>query len=141
MVILQDNKKLGVVLPPIRKSDNKCKWGAIDIDGEIYSDVKYKFLLLLKVFKYQLPLVPCYSKSKGLHLYIFFKEWTDAKRVIEILRSYLKKLDLPKDTEIFPKQHKLSEKDTGNGIMLPFMSRIGNDYIKDRSPKPTEEFI
>ena len=25
----------GVVLPPIRKSDNKCKWGAIDIDGNI----------------------------------------------------------------------------------------------------------
>ena len=40
-------------------------------------------------------------------------------------------MDLPKDTEIFPKQHKLSEKDTGNGIMLPFMDRIGNDYIKD----------
>jgi hypothetical protein len=136
---LSGSQTKGVVLPPIRKSDNKCKWGAIDIDGEIYSDVKYKFLLLLKVFKYQLPLVPCYSKSKGLHLYIFFKEWTDAKRVIEILRSYLKKLHLPKDTEIFPKQHKLSEKDTGNGIMLPFMSRIGNDYIKDRAPKPTEE--
>ena len=27
----------GVVLPPIRKSDNKCRWGAIDVDGEVYN--------------------------------------------------------------------------------------------------------
>ena len=39
----------GVVLPPIRKSDNKCKWGAIDVDGEIYKMMNIKIELLDKV--------------------------------------------------------------------------------------------
>ena len=30
-----DNGIKGVVLPPIRKSDSKCIWAAIDVDGSI----------------------------------------------------------------------------------------------------------
>mgnify|MGYP001345045990 CR=1 FL=1 len=37
---LDGTLRKGVVLPPIRKSDNKCIWGAIDIDGNIYKDDK-----------------------------------------------------------------------------------------------------
>ena len=33
---LDGSLKKGVVLPPIRKVDNKCAWGAIDVDGNIY---------------------------------------------------------------------------------------------------------
>ena len=120
--------KKGVVLPPIRKSDNKCRWGAIDVDGNIYKDDNFKREILDKIKKLALPLVACLSKSKGLHLYIRFKEWTDAKKVIDILHTFLDKLELPQDTECFPKQAKVS--DTGNGIMLPFMHGIGNDWIK-----------
>ena len=71
----------GVVLPPIRKADNCCIWGAIDVDGEVYNNDQIKIDLLKKVKELKLPLVPCYSKSKGLHLYIFFNEWTAAKTV------------------------------------------------------------
>ena len=123
----------GVVLPPIRKSDNKCKWGAIDVDGKIYNDDYFKQELLEALPRLNLPLIPCFSKSKGLHLYIFFKEWTDAQTVINILHTFLLKLNLPIDTECFPKQ--ATVKDTGNGIMLPFMHGIGNDFIKPHYEK------
>ncbi len=125
----------GVVLPPIRKSDSKCIWAAIDVDGEVYNNDDIKIELLQKLEKLKLPPVPCFSKSKGLHFYIFFKEWTDAKTVRDILHTFLHKLNLPEDTECFPKQVELSEKDTGNGIMLPFMNGIGNDYIKSSNEK------
>ena len=131
---LDGTLRKGVVLPPIRKSDNKCIWGAIDIDGNIYKDDNFKKDLLDKVTELNLPLTACFSKSKGLHLYIRFKEWTDAKIVVDILHTFLKRLELPPNTECFPKQTKLGEKEIGNGIMLPFMYGVGNDWIYDYSP-------
>jgi len=131
---LDGTLRKGVVLPPIRKSDNKCIWGAIDIDGNIYKDDDFKKDLLDKVTELNLPLTACFSKSKGLHLYIRFKEWTDAKIVVDILHTFLKRLELPPNTECFPKQTKLGEKEIGNGIMLPFMYGVGNDWIYDYSP-------
>ena len=128
---LTGQQKLGVVLPPIRKSDYKCTWGAIDIDGNIYTDDKFKKELLDKIQELKLPLTACFSKSKGLHLFIKFVVWTEAEKVIQILKNFLKKLNLPEDTEIFPKQSTLTEKGIGNGIMLPFMKDVGNDWIKD----------
>jgi len=125
----------GVVLPPIRKPDNKCRWAAIDVDGEVYNNDQIKIQLLQKVEDLKLPLIPCYSKSKGLHLYIFFMEWTSAETVRNILHTFLYKLGLPEDTECFPKQTELSETDTGNGIMLPYMNGIGNDWIKSFNEK------
>ena len=125
----------GVVLPPIRKSDSKCIWAAIDVDGEVYNNDEIKIKLLDKASKLKLPLVPCFSKSKGLHFYIFFSDWTDAELVIKILHTFLQKLDLPQDTECFPKQAKLKPTDTGNGIMLPFMEGVGNDFIRSFNGK------
>ncbi len=125
----------GVVLPPIRKPDNKCKWAAIDVDGEVYNNEQIKIELLQKIEKLNLPLIACFSKSKGLHLYIFFEDWTEAKTVRNILLTFLDKLGLPENTECFPKQTELSEADTGNGIMLPYMNGIGNDWIKSFNEK------
>ena len=119
---LDGTLRRGVVLPPIRKSDNKCIWGAIDIDGNIYSDDNFKKELLGKIWKLNLPLTPCYSKSEGLHLYIKFKDWTDAKIVVDILHTFLNKLELPQNTECFPKQSELKGDMIGNGIMLPLGS-------------------
>ena len=39
---LDGTLRRGVVLPPIRRSDSKCCWGAIDIDGNIYKDDDFK---------------------------------------------------------------------------------------------------
>ena len=126
---LDGTLRRGVVLPPIRKSDNKCIWGAIDIDGNIYSDDNFKKELLGKIWKLNLPLTPCYSKSQGLHLYIKFKDWTDAKIVVDILHTFLNKLELPQNTECFPKQSELKGDMIGNGIMLPLMYGFPNTAI------------
>ena len=120
--------KKGVVLPPIRPADNKCLFGAIDVDGNIYKDDNFKRQILDKIKKLDLPLVACFSKSKGLHLYIRFYHWTDSKIVIDILHTFLHKLGLPPDTECFPKQTEVGK--MGSGIMLPYMKGIGNDWIK-----------
>ena len=125
---LDGSLKKGVVLPPIRKSDNKCKWAAIDIDGNIYKDDDFKRNLLDKITELELPLITCFSKSRGFHLFVFFNEWTDAQTVIDILHTFLHKLELPSDTECFPKQAVVA--DTGNGIMLPYMHGIGNDLVR-----------
>jgi hypothetical protein len=125
---LEGSQRKGVVLPPINK-DNKCKWGAVDIDGNIYKDDKEKINIIKKINQLDLPIMPCFSKSKGLHLYVFFTDWVDASLTRKILKTLLHKLNLPQDTEIFPKQDKINGKGIGNGIMLPFMSGVGNDYI------------
>jgi len=127
---LDGSLKKGVVLPPIRKSDNKCLFAAIDVDGNIYKDDKFKRKILDKIKELKLPLVACFSKSKGLHLYIRFHNWTDAKTVIDILHTFLHKLGLPPNTECFPKQAELKEGMMGNGIMLPYMKGVENDWIK-----------
>ena len=62
---LKGERGLGVI--PIR-DDNKVYWGAIDID--VYD-------LNLEEFSKSLsssPIIPCRTKSGGLHLYVFFKE-------------------------------------------------------------------
>ena len=126
---LDGTLKKGVVLPPIN-SNNECIWGAIDVDGNIYKDDDFKKALLGQVKKLKLPLLPCFSKSRGIHFFIRFTKWTDANLVSKILETYIKKLELPEDTERFPKQSKQTGKMVGNGIMLPFMEGVGNDWIK-----------
>ena len=125
----------GVVLPPLVWNEEKqiyeCIWGAIDIDGEIYKDDKFKKSILKKI--QDTPFCVCFSKSKGLHLYIRFTDWVDAEKVLEILKSYLHKFGLPEDTECFPKQTKNVK--MGNGIMFPFMKGYGNDWIKSFDDK------
>ena len=128
---LDGTLRRGVVLPPIRRSDSKCCWGAIDIDGNIYKDDDFKKEILNKIRKFNLPLTACFSKSKGLHLYIKFNDWTDAKLVVDILHTFLNKLDLPQNTECFPKQAELTKDQMGNGIMLPHMYGVGNNAIRE----------
>jgi len=122
--------KKGVVLPPLVWNEDKkiyeSIWGAIDIDGNIYKDDKFKKEILTKI--QDTPLVPCFSKSKGLHLIIRFGDYVYAKKVMEILIHYLDLLGLPRTTETFPKQYENVK--MGNGIMLPYMKGVGNDWIK-----------
>jgi len=113
----------GITLPPIN-SDDKCKYGAIDVD-KYKEDWKLK-KIIKQIIDEKLPLVPCFSKSLGLHLYIFSKDWISAYKMQECLKHFRRKLGLPKTTEKFPKQTELKpEKDerikkVGNGITLPY---------------------
>ena len=84
----------GVV--PIR-DDSTCLWGSVDID-------KYDIDLIdvvRKVEAAKLPLLPCRSKSGGLHLFLFASEPVPAEAMQDAVRSLALLLDFP-DSEIFP---------------------------------------
>ena len=102
-----------LTLVPLRP-DGTCIWGAIDVDSYDQSLIDQ---IILKAAK--TPLLPVRSASGGLHLYLHSKEFVAANLMRAALRSLIAHLELPKDTEIFPKQVNLSNgKGVGNGIKL-----------------------
>jgi len=116
---------LGVI--PIRE-DGTCSWGSIDVDQ--YGE---DFLKLIdRVERGGFPLVPCRSKSGGLHLLMFLKAPEPAASVQSALRDMAAKLGLA-GCEIFPKQTVVlaDRGDLGNWITVPFGPTYGGK-IKDQ---------
>ena len=112
-------------LSPLNTTTGKCLWGAIDIDK--YEGHKLS-TIVKAIYDFHMPLVPFYSKSKKLHLFVFFTTPVDASRVREYLRDYIYMFDCDPKTEIFPKQTEFSvtTKGTSNWINLPF---FGNERL------------
>lgn len=111
---LAGTRPLGVV--PINK-ENMCYWGVIDIDKY---DLDYP-VIIAKFKKYKMPLVPCRSKSGGIHAFLFLSEPTDAKTVIAVLKGYAAKLGFA-ESEVFPKQAviQFDRGDLGNWLNMPY---------------------
>jgi len=112
---LTGEQGLGIV--PIR-DDSMCHFGAIDIDdyNVKISDIEKK------VASFGLPLIPCTTKSGGVHLYLFSKEGVPAKLLRDCLTEWAGGLGFP-GIEIFPKQIQLaSDKDVGNWINMPYFN-------------------
>tara|TARA_R100001440_G_scaffold3438_1_gene8470 strand:- start:277 stop:1815 length:1539 start_codon:yes stop_codon:yes gene_type:complete len=81
------------------EKEDLVKWGCIDIDPRSYKDyASKKYLDIIK--NNNLPLVPTRSKSGGLHLFIFLKDWSDKKRLLKVLHFWNDKYFLSK--EVFP---------------------------------------
>jgi hypothetical protein len=79
--------------------DNNCWWGCIDVDPNNYKDYsEKKYVEIIK--KYSLPFVPVKSKSGGLHIFIFFTEPADIKKVTTKLAEINEEYFLAQ--EIFP---------------------------------------
>lgn len=116
---LDGKRPLGI--PPIR-SDSTCLWGSIDIDQY---DIDLT-AVVRKVEELGLPLVPCRSKSGGLHLFIFFAEPVDAAAAQSVLRDIAASIGFA-GSEIFPKQTKVIEErgDKPNWIVMPY---YGDDF-------------
>lgn len=96
--------KISIGIAPLQQ-DGTCYFGAIDID-----DYKYDINDIVKaIYDFDMPLCPCYSKSKKLHLYIFFSEPVPADKVQELLKWYANAFACDKKVEIFPKQAKVSK--------------------------------
>lgn len=111
---IEGQSQLGIV--PIT-SDSTAKFGAIDIDDYTVNVVD----IIKKIIENNLPLVPCRSKSGGLHLYIFLTEHVPAS----LMQSRLKELASfigYGNAEIFPKQTKLLKErgDVGQWINMPY---------------------
>jgi hypothetical protein len=116
---LEGARPLGVI--PIR-DDSTCSWGSIDFD--LYDDDLLAIIARVEASK--MPLVPCRSKSNGLHLFLFLQEPEPAADVQMALREAAAVLNMP-SCEIFPKQTHLSAErhDLGNWIIVPY---FGGDF-------------
>ena len=78
---------------------DECKWGCIDIDPKDYKEFNQKKIVdIIKNTK--LPLVACRSKSGGLHLFLFLKDWTPVEKVKKTLDEWNNNYFLSK--EVFP---------------------------------------
>lgn len=111
---LEGIQSIGIA--PIR-NDGTCNFGAIDID-----DYKYDLNDVISAIEdFDMPICPCYSKSKKLHLYIFFEDATPADCVQDILKWYAQAFACGKKVEIFPKQSKAHSTQTFySWINLPY---------------------
>jgi hypothetical protein len=107
--------KLGLGLVPVRR-DGTCRFAAIDIDINSIDHEE----LLRKVLARKLPLAVCRSKSGGAHLYLFAREpGQPAAQIIQTLKKWATLLGYPA-AEVFPKQTKVTKKNLGNWINLPY---------------------
>lgn len=120
---------------PIR-DDGTCSFGAIDID-----DYKYDLNdVIAAIEDFGMPLCPCYSKSKKLHIYIFFSDSPSAEEVQEILKWYAKAFACDKKVEIFPKQSKAhSTQSFYSWINLPYFN--ANDESNHRKMVTTRGLL
>lgn len=104
---------LGIV--PIDQNNN-VRFVAIDID--VYPcDPRYYAAF---VDRYKLPLTIFRSKSGGAHAYCFFSADTPAARALDLLHVLRHLLRIPSNAETFPKQRRLTAKQKGNWINLPY---------------------
>jgi hypothetical protein len=105
---------LGII--PINE-DNKCRWGAIDIDTYPFDHLK----LIKKIREKHLPLIVFRSKSGGAHIYCFLKEFVAASLMRQKLQLMASALGYAK-AEIFPKQSKIMAErgDVGNFLNMPY---------------------
>lgn len=121
---LKGERALGVI--PIRK-DNTCFWGSIDYD--VYdADL---VALIARVEKSKLPLVPCRSKSGGLHLFLFLEKPEPAADVQSALRDAAASLGMA-ECEIFPKQTRIlaERNDVGNWMVMPYFGGTFDGKLK-----------
>ena len=110
------NGELSMGISPL-KADNTVEFGAIDIDdytGDLMDIVR-------AIWDFDMPICPCYSKSRKLHLYFFFALGTLAKDAVEVMRWYAQAFACSKKVEVFPKQTERSLKNKAySWINLPY---------------------
>lgn len=121
---LDGRTPLGVI--PIRR-DGSCLWGSIDVD-EYDRDL---LGLIAEVHRRKLPLVPCRSKSGGLHLFLFAEEAVSAAEVQSALSSAARTLGL-KGAEVFPKQQSLAEDGVGNWMVMPYFGGTFGGKLREQ---------
>lgn len=110
---------LGII--PLKKN-NKCKFGAIDIDIKHPTNPLTHTIYEIenKINSLALPLVICQSKSKGIHLYCFTQTEIPASILINKLKEWASLIGYG-TAEVFPKQtYRVNKNDIGNWINLPY---------------------
>jgi len=115
---------VGVGVVPVM-DDSLCWFGAIDIDNHkdgVDIDIE---AVERKLQQLKAPIVPCRSKSGGVHCYLFCIEPLPAFKVVEYLTKLAKDIGYG-GAEIFPKQTQLKTYDgvhqLGNWLNLPYFN-------------------
>jgi len=113
---LKGKKGLGII--PIN-DEAECYWGAADIDKydlDIPKEIK-------KINEKGYPLIPCRTKSGGLHLFLFCKTPIPARLMQEKLTEMAAGCGFG-GCEIFPKQIKLlvERGDVGSWLNMPYFN-------------------
>lgn len=116
------NGERSIGISPITESGDVF-FGVIDIDK--YSMDINNYIKI--IYQYNIPLIPFYSKSGGLHLYIFFSEPTDPSKAKDLLGELRQLLGLPIATEIFPKQRSREASSFSSWINLPYFDANNPD--------------
>jgi hypothetical protein len=112
---LLGKKGLGVITI---RADNTVKWGAIDVD--VYEDLDHG-RVAATLARMALPLMPCRSKSGGLHLFCFSKDPVPAARMQSKLKEAAALLGFG-TSEVFPKQVRIlaDQGDLGSWVNMPY---------------------
>lgn len=114
---------MGCGVVPIT-DDSHCSWAAIDIDNHD-TDEDIDIHKIDEIIRSNgLPLIPCRSKSGGVHAYLFLSAPQAAAKVRSVMTDWAAKLGYA-GSEIFPKQSKLTvghdgKRSYGNWINLPY---------------------
>ena len=133
---LHFNGKIALGIVPVQL-DGTCRWMAIDVDDYALDHTA----LAKQIFKKQLPIVHCRSKSGGAHLYGLFSEPIKATDAVTLARKWC--IDLGFDamrTEVFPKQTKFDSPEAkGNWIIIPYFGgKQALDYAIDDNGKKVD---
>lgn len=104
--------------------DDTSMWGAIDCDNHGSDEDLDIRAVDDKIRTLKLPLVPCRSKSGGIHVYAFFEKPQPAGRVRALLTQWAGQIGYG-GHEVFPKQARLTvnkdgKKNLGNWINFPY---------------------
>ena len=138
-IIAHLNGHAGIGMTPIDEK-GLVGFGVIDIDD--YTNVISDYIRMVHTFN--IPLSLFYSKSKGIHAYVFFKEPVKPTDAVDLLIRFRILLGLPKDTEIFPKQRSADKVSYGSWINLPYFAANDDSNPRklireDGSLAPVEE--
>lgn len=112
------------------KPNSTVQWGCIDIDE--YQDDLLHLISQIEVHNY--PLVPCRSKSGGLHLFLFLTSPAPAIAVITFLRDVAAHLGHA-TAEIFPKQAQIhaDRGEIGNWIVMPYFGGTFGGKLREQT--------
>lgn len=114
----------GLGLVPLLDDNTSVFWSAIDIDRYPIDHAA------LERDCANLPITITKSKSGGAHLWMFFKEPTNAKLVMSKLQQLSAALGYG-GVEVFPKQHtRVADRDVGNWINLPYFGETRRAIYK-----------
>lgn len=106
--------KIGVGVVPICEG-NIVHFAAIDVD-EYDLDVA---ALARGLAEMKSPFVVTQTKSKGAHLYVYFKDEPPAQPIYKKIKQLIRDFQFPK-ADHYPAQHKLSDNSAGSWINMPY---------------------